>query len=201
MVSPEEGDRMEQAGGERAVITPASSDNPHNFGPASTRDTTVYTCERPGGDPGDDTVKINTKTSVQEWVEYMTSESRKIKHVIILLEPTELDVYDEPGLLQAYQEAGIIVHHLPIASPKSFATIMNQLDDIHAKGERAVAHCTHGMGRSGRVAAGWLVHKYGLSCEDAVQEGLAAARTAGVERMGAPRQLQAWISESSSSAS
>jgi len=191
---------MEQAGGERAVITPASSDNPHNFGPASTRDTTVYTCERPGGDPGDDAVKINTKTSVQEWVEYMTKDDRNIKHVIILLEPTELDVYDEPGLLQAYQNAGMTVRHLPMAFPESFA-IMNQLDEIHAKGERVVAHCTHGMGRSERVAAGWLVHKYGLSCEDAVQEALAAARTAGVERMGAPMQLQAWISESSSSAS
>ena len=198
MVSPQAGDRTEEVGGEVMVITPASSHNPHNFGPASARDTTVYTCERPGGDPGDNNVKLNTKTCVQEWVQYMTSKNRNIKHVIILLEPKELDVYEEPGLIQAYQEAGMIVHALPIASPQSFATIMKKLDEIHANGERAVAHCTHGMGRSGRVAAGWLVQKYGLSVEDAVKEALAGARLAGVERMGAHGQLQAWISESQS---
>jgi protein-tyrosine phosphatase len=53
-----------------------------------------------------------------------------------------------------------------------------------------VAYCTHGMGRSGRVAAGWLVHKYGLSVEEAVDEALEAARIHGVERMGSPRQLK-----------
>lgn len=70
---------------------------------------------------------------------------------------------------------------------------MTELEQCDARGENAVAHCTHGMGRSGRVAAGWLVHKYGQTVEAAVEETLEAARQHGVERMGSPRQLAEWM--------
>jgi hypothetical protein len=43
----------------------------------------------------------------------MTQEDRNIKHVMILMEEKELSAYDAPGLIQAYQDKGIIVHHVP----------------------------------------------------------------------------------------
>jgi protein-tyrosine phosphatase len=190
-LTPMEGDRIQEDHGELTVVTPPSKDNPRNFGPASSRDKTVYTCERPGGDPKEKGAQINTSTEVAGWVQYMSSQG--IEHVIVLLGREELDVYTDPGLIQAYSDAGMVVHHIPYSSTNSYMLIMEVLDGIHSMGESAVAHCTHGMGRSGRVAAGWLVHKYGLSIEDAVLEALASAREAGVERMGSPQQLREWM--------
>ena len=37
-------------------------------------------------------------------------------------------------------------------------------------------------------------HKYGWKAEEAVEEALEAARQNGVERMGSPQQLKAWMS-------
>ncbi len=189
-----DGDRYLDDHGERTVVTPLSPTNTHNFGPASSRDSVVNTCERPGGDPGAAS-RIPTKDKVDEWIRFMTTPGRAIKHVFILLTDSELEAYDGPGLISAYEACGIVVHHIPYASDGSFRKIMTDLDGLHAKRENAVAHCTHGMGRSGRVAAGWLVYKYGLSVEDAVEEALEAARNHGVERMGSPSQLTKWMAE------
>ena len=41
-----------------------------------------------------------------------------------------------------------------------------QIAAAEAAGEKVVAHCTHGMGRSGRVSAAWLAVRYGLSPEE-----------------------------------
>ena len=205
----EDGDRVQDDHGEQTVVTPLSrTKNPgYNFGPASSRDTIVWTCERPGGEiprssSGEEGEKIKTSQAVKEWAEFMSTPDRAITHVIVLLDDSELNAYESPGLIQAYKDVGIAVHHIPYSSPNSYLLIMSCLDSISAAAEqqqqqRAVVHCTHGMGRSGRVAAGWLVHRYGLSVDDAVDEALEAARLAGVERMGSPKQLEGWIAESS----
>ena len=202
MVQLKDGDRYMEDHGEKTVVTPPDVvNNPHNFGPASINpqrgsNIIVYTCERPGGDIKGK--KIPTTTKVEEWTKYMTTPDRAIKHVFILLGDDELAAYEEPGLIAAYEANNIQVHHIPYASDQSYARIMKELEDCCAsKNENAVTHCTHGMGRSGRVAAGWLVYKYGLSVDDAVEEALDAARQYGVERMGSPQQLQQWIAESS----
>jgi hypothetical protein len=197
MVKVCEGDRCILDHGENVVVTPPRSDNYHNFGPVSARDSIVYTCERPGGDNvKDGSNKIPTSEVVSEWIQFMTSPERNIRHVIILLSDEELKAYDDPGLIAAYQSGGITVHHIPYTNDKSYSKIMFELEKIEQNGNGNVAaHCTHGMGRSGRVAAGWLIHRYKLSIEDAVDETLAMARKVGVERMGSPRQLEEWISE------
>jgi hypothetical protein len=193
-MQPQDGDRYVDYPGERAIVTPFHSNTLYNFGPASTRDSIVYTCERPGRDPQPG-AKIDTSTVVREWKEFMSHPERSIQHVLILVGDDELSVYDEPGLIQAYNDAGVTVHLIPLTSEKSFSKIMTVLDEIAEKKERIAAHCTHGKGRSGRIAAGWLVHKYGLSPEEATEETLAAARTYGVERLGAPKKLAHWIAK------
>ena len=167
---PKQGDRIEQeADGSVLVITPRSPDTAFNFGPASSRDAIVYTCERPGGEQ--ENSKIKTNEAVSGWVKFMTAPERNIKHVVVLLGLDELEDYEEPGLRNAYEAAGLQAHFIPLASsPQSYSRIMKALKDIEGNGERVVAHCTHGMGRSGRVAAAWLVHKYGLSVEEASEE-------------------------------
>jgi protein tyrosine phosphatase (PTP) superfamily phosphohydrolase (DUF442 family) len=185
-----DGDRIQEENGEQIVITPQDKINVHNFGPASSRDDIVNTCQRPGGETADGN-KIDATTSVDEWMQFMSTKG--IKHAFILLSDNELEDYIEPGLISAYEAVGITAHHNPIASKGSYQQIMADLDSLYDKGEKAVAHCTHGMGRSGRVAAGWLVYKYGLTSEAATEEVLESARMHGVERMGAPRLLNEWI--------
>ena len=155
VLTPKEGDRVLVDQNEETVATPGfPQENPHNFGPASSRDSTVYTCERPGGDPSNPDSKIPTQAVVDAWVQFMTSSENQIRHVVILLRDAELEAYEDPGLIAAYEAAGIVVHHIPFASDDSYKRIMTVIDEIESKGERVVAHCTHGMGRSGRVAAG-----------------------------------------------
>ena len=224
ILTVKEGDevQVDETNDERTTVkTPSCpQENPHNFGPASDRDATLFTCERPGGDPADKASKIPTQTVVDEWVAYMTASERQIKHVIILLGDSELEDYEAPGLISAYEAAGIVVHHIPMSSKDSFQRIMATIEDVESKDERAVVHCTHGMGRSGRVAAGvssewrpkgipighnrfsrfqflvkhqWVVHKHGISPEEATNECLEVARQHKVERLGAPRLLKDWM--------
>ena len=102
MVTVHEGDKVTMESHGKVVITPFSA--PHNFGPASSLDTTVYTCERPGGDPGPG-VQIDTTKAVQEWFTFM--QPHQIQHVIILMDANELEAYTPPGLIAAYEEHGI----------------------------------------------------------------------------------------------
>lgn len=173
------------------VITPPAepSEYHYNFGPASGRDEIVITCERPGGDTNG--TMINTTSQVSKWMAFMST--KHISHVIILLEEAELKAYEPPGLIPAYQDAGMIVHHIPYSSLNASSRILEIFKEVSQNNQKAVAHCTHGMGRSGRVAAAWLVQKYHLTPLEAVEEALEAARTAKIERMGAPRQLQEWM--------
>ena len=182
-----------QESGEVVIVTPLGEATQHNFGPASHRDNVVFTCERPGGDPSNKGSLIETTAVVPEWIDFI-KKTHRIHTVLILMDKEEMDsAYDVPGLIQAYREGGMAVHHVPMGSPEAPKRIMSILKDVESKGERVAAHCTHGMGRSGRVAAGWLVTRYGLSPEQATEEVLETAREHGVERTGAPRLLEKWL--------
>lgn len=206
-ITSKEGDKVTQENGETVIITPPSAEHNYNFGPVSLRDTLVYTCERPGGDPNlhndghEASTKIAPKQAVEGWMKFMTHPDRQIQHVIILLSKNELEEgYEEPGLLAAYQEKldemkseyKFQFHHIHF-TPSSHDETMAKLDSITKLNEKVVVHCTHGMGRSGRVAAAWLVHQYGLSGEDATEEVLDIARQHHVQRMGAVNKLTDWI--------
>jgi protein tyrosine phosphatase (PTP) superfamily phosphohydrolase (DUF442 family) len=188
----EQGDSVVTDSGEPVVLT-AMNTAPHNFGPASSRDETVFTCQRPGGDAGPG--RLETANVLPEWIDFIKNQNG-VTHVIILMGDDELQEAYHQGesLIQAYQNAGMTsVHHVPMTSPGAHDKIMAILAIVERLGERVTCHCTHGMGRSGRVAAAWLVHRYHLSPQQATIEVLDTARTCGVERMGAPRRLQDWI--------
>jgi rhodanese-related sulfurtransferase len=179
-------------------------------------DTTTTTTAAAAAGTTKGAMLIPTTSEVSKWMSFMSTK-QQITHVIILLEEPELAAYEPPGLISAYQQdAGgttstnsadstnsMIVHHIPYSSPNAANRILEILEQVAAAGggknknskndPKVVVHCTHGMGRSGRVAAAWLVKKYHLTPLDAVEEALEAARIAKVERMGAPRQLQEWM--------
>jgi hypothetical protein len=163
-----------------------------NYGPASYRDDIVVTCERPGGDPIGGTKKIPLVTALEAWRPYVQDE-KSVRHVLILLDDNELEQYDGGDLVDAYERVGLTVHWEPLSKPASFQRIMSILDECYTKKERVAAHCTKGQGRSGRVAAGWLVHRYSLTPETATLEVLATATTHGVSRLGSVVELVKWM--------
>eukprot|EP00567_Pseudictyota_dubia_P011458 CAMPEP_0197444898 /NCGR_PEP_ID=MMETSP1175-20131217/10246_1 /TAXON_ID=1003142 /ORGANISM="Triceratium dubium, Strain CCMP147" /LENGTH=202 /DNA_ID=CAMNT_0042975763 /DNA_START=41 /DNA_END=649 /DNA_ORIENTATION=- len=189
-----EGVETEEKSNNGVTITPRDPNTLHNFGPASPLDETVYTSERPGGDPEGD-ARISTVT-VQDWIQFM--KARGISAVLILLDDNELECYESPGLVKQYQDAGLTVHHTPLSeagSSEKVRVILEAADDGASgkKNEKVVAHCTHGMGRSGRVAAGWLTMKHGMTPEEATKAALETARAHGMERMGNIPALKKWL--------
>jgi protein-tyrosine phosphatase len=172
-----------------SVVSPHCEEIPFNFGPASDRDTILFTCERPGGDQGD--AKMITNKSVQNWIEYMKSQD--IQHVLVLLDDNELEIYEEPGLLDLYENGGLDYFRAPMGEMGASQRVVDYIKEKENKGEKVVAHCTHGMGRSGRVAAGWVVARYGVSPEKATQEAMNTAIQHKVHRMGNSKLLTKWL--------
>ena len=199
------------------IITPRDPTTLFNFGPASSRDNIVFTCERPGGDlvhaDSDPTNTSTTSTiipsqAVKEWAQFMKNEDNRINDVLVLLDDSELECYEEPGLVALYEQYGFTVHRVPMGDPDAPARVLALLsscqndDDDNNNGRndtktthqrKIVVHCTHGQGRAGRVAAAWLTHQYGLSPEDATTEVLNTALQMGITRMGSPSKLRAWL--------
>lgn len=178
--------------------TPGSEDTPFNFGPASSRDSILFTAARPGN-PKDDKWEQIPDSKVWEWIEYMKTE-KKITHVLVLLDDNELESYLPSGLENLYHQAGLKCTIQPMKAPdaaqKIFALLDQQQESNHHEKNRVVAHCTGGVGRSGRVAAGWLVHKYGLSPLEATEEVMRQAIECGVKRKGDVEMLTKWLDTS-----
>ena len=163
---------------------------PFNFGPASSRDAIVHTCERPGADDAFNTPGGIPQPAVQEWLDFMKAQG--VKRVLTLLDDNELEYYSVP-LFETYKEAGFISEHIPMGSPDAKSRVMDALFAAEAAGEKVVAHCTHGMGRSGRVSAAWLAVRYGLSPEEATKEAMETAEKKDIVRLGDARKLAAWL--------
>ena len=171
------------------VFTKRAAHCEYNFGPASTHDEIVFTSERPGGDPDEDG-EIKDATVVK-WVNFM--KDKGITDVLILLEDNELETYESPGLMKMYEREGLVQHRAPMGKPGACDTAMSVINDVKAKSGKVVAHCTHGMGRSGRIAAGWLVTEYGLTAQQTTDEAIRLAEEIGMEQMGAPHLLEKWL--------
>jgi hypothetical protein len=139
----------------------------------------------------------------------MKNDDNRITEVLVLLDDNELECYEEPGLVALYEQYGFTVHRVPMGDPDAPARVLALLSSCHEDHPdhdddnknathhrsriRIVAHCTHGQGRAGRVAAAWLTHQYGLSPEDATAEVLNTALQMGITRMGSPSKLKAWL--------
>mmetsp|Transcript_25358 Transcript_25358/g.58980 ORF Transcript_25358/g.58980 Transcript_25358/m.58980 type:complete len:237 (-) Transcript_25358:1212-1922(-) len=173
------------------IFTP-KTDIPLNFGPASDRDAVLFTSERPGisDEPDSDSNPVS-KEKVGEWIQFM--KEKGIGHVMVLVDDNELEVFEDPGLLELYKEGGLNPHHTPMGEEGVYERIMSILKGIEAKNEKAVAHCTHGQGRSGRVAAAWIATRHNLSPEEATKVAVDTAIEKGVTRLGDVEKLEKWM--------
>ncbi|MBX7058766.1 MAG: isochorismatase family protein [Leptospirales bacterium] len=94
--------------------------------------------------------------------------------VLCLLTEDEFERYGVLELKEAYARAGIAVRYFPIpdqGAPRRDALLI-ELDELDRKlraGRSALVHCVGGVGRSGLVAASYLLVKGGLQAEAAIE--------------------------------
>jgi protein-tyrosine phosphatase/nicotinamidase-related amidase len=119
---------------------------------------------------------------------------QQVSHVLCLVAPDELEAFGVQDLLQRYEEAGIVVRHLPMVDQR--ACSREEMDDVAAWLQRALAekgrvmvHCVGGLGRSGTVAACYLRRVRGLPAEEA----LAAVRRARSPRAVESEEQEAFV--------
>lgn len=170
----------------------ASITSRHNFGPVSTRDDILYTACRPGNSPTK-TQDVISNDAVREWIDFMKSNG--VHKVISLLDANEYGLY-ETDLCQQYTDGGLACLCQEMKQNGACTNIFEFIDQAAAKGEKVVVHCTGGIGRAGRVAGGWLVHRYGLTPVEATDETLSVATEAQVIRKGDVNALSKWLGNS-----
>jgi hypothetical protein len=159
----------------------------HNFGPASSRDTFLYTAERPGNPPGKKDLVPDEK--VHEYIAFMKEQG--VGRVLLLLDEKEIAIYSD--LLAMYRAGGLQYNIQSMNEQGAAKKVMAILKASELQGERVCTHCTGGIGRCGRVAAAWLVERYNLTPDVATEETLAQAAMSGVTRNGDATALSEWL--------
>ena len=136
----------------------------YRFAPAAANEATVFGAAKPN----------YSETSVNRWLEFM--QAQNIDRVCCLLEKKAVNRY-QSNLLAAYKQQfgeqkvlwqpGIADFQIP--NPKILIEyIIPFLISAEQNRQKAVVHCSHGMGRTGIVLAAWLVSRRGLSNEEAL---------------------------------
>ena len=128
---------------------------------------------------------------VTRWIDYMKDEG--VGNVLILMDPDEYHVYEDPGLLNLYQADGLRCYIQSMQEPGAPRHVFQIIRDVQSRNEKLVAHCNAGRGRCGRVAAAWLVEEYGLTPERAMEEVVCHARGCGAQRKNDVARLRAWL--------
>lgn len=113
-----------------------------------------------------------------------------ITHVVPLITDEEFVIFGVDGLLNAYQQAGLAVHRLPIldqsvCSPQEMRAIVDWLQTRLTEGKHILIHCVGGLGRSGLVAACYLA-LHNLDATSAIEE---------VRRVRSPRAVESAVQE------
>lgn len=165
----------------------------YNFGPATTiRDGCVlYTAERPGNDPNASKSDKVSDDKVREWISFIKEQG--VSRVVALLDENELEPYEPTGLMSLYKAGGLDCSVQPMREPGAAYNLFKILLEAEKSNTKVVTHCTGGIGRCGRVCAGWLVFRYGLSPTEATEEVLASAKEYHVTRAGDAGALSKWI--------
>jgi protein-tyrosine phosphatase len=142
----------------------------HRFGPAFSREETVFGASRPGyPDLSVPPVKVDA------WMKFM--RARDIQRVVCLLPEDQLAYYPDQSLLETYgsifgsdnlHHESIEDCHLP--SPEELERVVLFLQHSDGLAQKTVVHCSGGIGRTGLVIAAWLIHARGFEIEDAIRE-------------------------------
>ena len=114
-----------------------------------------------------------------------TLKRQNVTHIACLITEDEFGAYGVEGLLQAYGEAGFVTRHLPIldqsvCTPEEMEDLVGWLTARTNEGAAVMLHCVGGLGRSGLVAACYLVSQ-GLTPDQAI---------AAVRQARSPRAIE-----------
>ena len=101
----------------------------------------------------------------REVLEYITKEFGAI---IVLVKEDDL-CYN----LRYWEDMGVDILHIPVKNHRSptfiqLYWIMEWIDNKIDKGRRILVHCSDGLGRSGTIAASYLIYMYDLDWKDAL---------------------------------
>ena len=146
-----------------------------------------------------------SKTSIKQWLEFM--EAQNIARVCCLLESKTINRY-RADLLTAYRRQfgrdrvlwQPAIADFQIPDPAILIeNIIPFLVSAQQARQKAVVHCSDGIGRTGIVLAAWLVSRRGLSNREAIsavrqqkrlpQEAMIAALFLGKNPLHIKRQL------------
>ncbi|WCL50282.1 isochorismatase family protein [Leptospira sp. GIMC2001] len=97
-----------------------------------------------------------------------------IKKVYSLITEDEYREYGVPNLKWGYEEAGLSFLSFPILDQgiparEDLPKIIDDIDQELQSGNNVLVHCVGGLGRSGTIAAAYLIAKSGIGAEDAIR--------------------------------
>lgn len=98
-----------------------------------------------------------------------------VSRVACLITENEFERYGVPGLKAAYAQAGLQTRYEPILDQgvPALSQLLPTLDWLEAElsaGRDVLVHCVGGLGRSGLVAAAYLIQKTGMTAKDALAQ-------------------------------
>ena len=119
-----------------------------------------------------------------------------VSSVVCLVTPDELEYYGTSDLLQQYHSHNLDVLHFPILdqhapSLESLERSLDWIDSRIKNGQNVLIHCVGGLGRSGLVAASYLM-KGGLDLESAVESVRRARSERAIETHEQMDFLRRW---------
>lgn len=98
-----------------------------------------------------------------------------ITHIISLITEQEYSEYGVSNLKEDYKKAGLHAHYLPIfdqrvPTKESLIETLKWMDQtLSVSSNQILIHCVGGLGRSGTIAAAYLIWKQNMDTETAIQ--------------------------------
>ncbi len=120
-----------------------------------------------------------------------TLKNHEVTHVVTLVPKEDLKAYGVPGLPGTMEKAGLKTYHLGIQDYKVCSTaqmkqLLQWLQEKKSQGKSVVIHCVGGLGRSGLVAAAYLVAEKNMTAARAIAE---------IRRIRSPQAVETEIQE------
>ncbi len=139
------------------------------FGPACSEERFVFGSQRPGYGPG----KVSL-SAVHVWLSFI--KEKGIRRICCLLQERELQTYYENNLVETYSKefGDLNVLAVPVKDfhLAEISALRDEILPFLAESEEkelpVLVHCSGGLGRTGHVLAAWVVYRYGLPVEEAL---------------------------------
>lgn len=149
------------------------------FSAAAPKEEKVFGASRPGYP------RSGVKPAdVRSWINYMKQNG--VKRVVNLLTPGDMEDYYTADLMDQYRKAfgdrNVLNAPVKDFTIPSKTTIERINEFIDSSPEPVVVHCSAGLGRTGQVLKNYLIHKYHMNNDKAIET---------VEKMGRqPREAE-----------